>query len=145
MARSFPLAGLLRLRQVQQDQAAIDLSAANARVVEGTARQRRARSSLGATSSEATSASVLYAVAASRAASRSMLAELQALDCDHRASLQDANTAFTAARAPGSITPITGTMVWLAISLSATALEVLHATTSSLMPLANRNSVFSRE
>jgi flagellar FliJ protein len=99
MARSFPLAGLLRLRQVQQDQAAIDLSAANARVAEGTARQRRARSSLGATSSEATSASVLYAVAASRAASRSMLAELQALDCDHRASLQDANTAFTAARA----------------------------------------------
>lgn len=99
MARSFPLAGLLRLRQVQQDQAAIDLSVANARVVEGTARQRRARSSLGATSSEATSASVLYAVAASRAASRSMLAELQALDCDHRASLEVANTAFTDARA----------------------------------------------
>ena len=99
MARSFPLAGLLRLRQVQQDQAAIDLSAANARVVEGTARQRRARSALGATSSEATSASVLYAVAASRAATRSMLAELQALDCDHRVSLDAANTAFTAARA----------------------------------------------
>jgi flagellar FliJ protein len=99
MARSFPLAGLLRLRQVQQDQAAIDLSVANARVAEGTARQRRARSSLGATSSEATSASVLYAVAASRAASRSMLAELQALDCDHRASLEVANTAFTDARA----------------------------------------------
>ena len=99
MARSFPLAGLLRLRQVQQDQAAIDLSTANARVAEGTARQRRARSSLGATSSEATSASVLYAVAASRAASRSMLAELQSLDCDHRASLDVANTAFIAARA----------------------------------------------
>ena len=99
MARSFPLAGLLRLRQVQQDQAAIDLSAANARVAEGTARQRRARSSLGATSSEATSAAVLYAVAASRAASRGMLAELQALDCDHRVSLDAANTAFTAARA----------------------------------------------
>ena len=99
MSRSFPLAGLLRLRQVQQDQAAIDLSAANARVAEGTARQRRARSALGATSSEATSASVLYAVAASRAASRSMLAELQALDCDHRVSLDAANTVFTAARA----------------------------------------------
>jgi flagellar FliJ protein len=99
MARSFPLAGLLRLRQVQQDQAAIDLSAANARVAEGTARQRRTRSSLGATSSDATSASVLYAVAAARAASRSMLAELQALDCDHRASLADANTTFTVARA----------------------------------------------
>ena len=52
MSRSFPLAGLLRLRQVQQDQAAIDLSAANARVAEGTARQRRARSALGATSPE---------------------------------------------------------------------------------------------
>ena len=53
--------------------------------------------------------------------------------------------AFTAARAPGSITPITGTMVWPAISSSATALDVLHATTSILMPLASRNSVFSRE
>ena len=99
MARSFPLAGLLRLRQVQQDQAAIDLAAANARVAEGTARQRRARSSLGATSSEATSAAVLYAVAASRAASRGMLAELQALDCDHRSSLDAATEAFSAARA----------------------------------------------
>lgn len=99
MARSFPLAGLLRLRQVQQDQAAIDLSAANSRVNESTARQRRARSVLGATPSEATSAAVLYAVAASRAASRSMLAELQALDCDHRSSLDAANAEFTAARA----------------------------------------------
>jgi flagellar FliJ protein len=98
MARSFPLAGLLRLRQVQQDQAAIDLAAANARVAEGTARQRRARSSLGATSSEAASTSVLYAVAASRAASRGMLAELQALECDHLAALDTANTAFTSAR-----------------------------------------------
>ncbi|MES2093309.1 MAG: hypothetical protein V4531_05795 [Actinomycetota bacterium] len=99
MARSFPLAGLLRLRQVQQDQAAIDLSAANARVAEGSARQRRARSALGATSSEAASTSVLYAVAASRAASRSMLAELQALDCDHRAAQDVANAAFSEARA----------------------------------------------
>jgi flagellar FliJ protein len=98
MARSFPLAGLLRLRQVQQDQAAIDLAAANARVAEGTARQRRARSSLGATSSEAASTSVLYAVAASRAASRGMLADLQALECDHLAALDTANTAFTSAR-----------------------------------------------
>jgi flagellar FliJ protein len=98
MARSFPLAGLLRLRQVQQDQAAIDVAAATARVAEGTARQRRARSSLGATSSEAASTSVLYAVAASRAASRGMLAELQALECDHLAALDTANTAFTSAR-----------------------------------------------
>jgi len=53
--------------------------------------------------------------------------------------------AFTAARAPGSITPITGTMVSDAIASSATALEVLHATTSILIPLASRNSVFSLE
>lgn len=99
MARSFPLAGLLRLRQMQQDQAAIDLSAANVKVAEGTARQRRARSSLGATASESSSTAALFAVAASRAASRSMLAELEALDCDHRAARDDANTAFTAARA----------------------------------------------
>ena len=38
MSRSFPLAGLLRLRQVQQDQAAIDLSAANARVAASASR-----------------------------------------------------------------------------------------------------------
>lgn len=99
MARSFPLAGLLRLRQVQQDQAAIELFAANAKARESSARQHRARAALGATPSEATSASVLYAVAASRAASRSMLAELEALDCDHRDALDTASAAFSAARA----------------------------------------------
>ena len=49
----------------------------------------------------------------------------------------------TAARAPGSITPITSTPTARRIAGSASADAVLHATTSSLMPCASRNSEFS--
>lgn len=99
MSRLFPLAGLLRLRQIQQDQAASDLSAANARARESTTRQRQARIALGVTSTEVTSTAVLYAIAAARASSRSMLAELQAVDSQNRTRLEQAETAFATARA----------------------------------------------
>ncbi|HAM25370.1 MAG TPA: hypothetical protein DCP11_01330 [Microbacteriaceae bacterium] len=99
MARMFPLAGLLRLRQIQQDQAASDLASANSRADESSARQRRARAALSTVPAEATSAAVLYAVAAARASSRSMLAELEALDAVQRESRDQASVAFTEARA----------------------------------------------
>lgn len=99
MARMFPLAGLLRLRQIQEEQAASDLAVANARAREINSRQSRARTELGEVTSAATSSAVLYAVAAARASSRSMLAELDSLDCEHRPSLDQANRAFAAARA----------------------------------------------
>jgi flagellar protein FliJ len=99
MARMFPLAGLLRLRQIQEEQAASDLAVANARAREISSRQSRTRETLGASSAEPTSATVLYAVAAARASSRSMLAELDAIDCEHRPVLDQASESFAEARA----------------------------------------------
>jgi flagellar FliJ protein len=99
MARTFSLAGLLRLRQIQQDQAASDLSAANSRVYENTARQRQALASLGGIATDVEDTAVLYAIAASRAASRGMLAELQMAELAQRESLASASAAYTAARA----------------------------------------------
>ena len=51
--------------------------------------------------------------------------------------------AATAARAPGSITPITGTSVEARSVSSATADIVLHATTRSFTPVSRRNFAFS--
>ena len=99
MARMFPLAGLLRLRQIQEEQAASDLAVANARAREISSRQSRAREALGTSSAEVASSTVLYAVAAARASSRSMLAELDSLHCEHQPILDEANEAFTGARA----------------------------------------------
>jgi flagellar protein FliJ len=99
MARLFPLAGLLRLRQIQEEQAASDLAVANARARDLRARQSRARDSLGASNTEAASSTVLYAVAAARASSRSMLAELDSLNCEHQPVLDSASEAFAEARA----------------------------------------------
>ena len=99
MARTFRLAGLLRLRQVQEEQAASDLAAANARSRENAARQNRARAALGGVGAEATSSNVLYAIAAARTSSRSMLAELEAVDVHNRADVADAAAAYAAARA----------------------------------------------
>src|SRR5690606_2272893 len=99
MSRMFPLAGLLRLRQVQEERAASDLAAANVRARELRARQARMRGALGETSTTPTSTTVLYAVAAARASSRSMLAELDALDSEHQPVLDEANEVFSEARA----------------------------------------------
>lgn len=99
MARMFTLAGLLRLRQIQEEQAASDLAMANARAREIRSRSSRARDALGDSSAEATSATVLYAVAAARASARSMLAELDSLGCEHQPVLDRANEAFAEARA----------------------------------------------
>lgn len=99
MARMFPLAGLLRLRQIQEEQAASDLAVANARARELRSRQARTRDSLSLTDSEAASTTVLYAVAAARASSRSMLAELDSLTCEHQPVLDQASEMFAEARA----------------------------------------------
>jgi flagellar FliJ protein len=99
MARDFRLAGLLRLRQVQQDQAASDLAAANDRARESAARQNRVRATLGGVGVDATSSNVLYAIAAARSSSRSMLAELTAVESRDRAAVDDAAAAYAQARA----------------------------------------------
>lgn len=99
MARLFPLAGLLRLRQIQQDQAASDLAAARRRANDSTVRERRAQSALAGIATDVSDSSVLYAIAAARASSRSMLAELQEIERADRETAELANAAFTQARA----------------------------------------------
>jgi flagellar FliJ protein len=99
MARAFPLAGLLRLRHLQQDQAAGDLAAANSQLQETSVNRERARTALGATSTSTTSVEALYALAAARASTRGMLADLEALARRHEATAEQAQAAFDAARA----------------------------------------------
>ncbi|WEO78976.1 hypothetical protein BJQ94_08050 [Cryobacterium sp. SO2] len=80
MSRAFSLAGLLRLRHLQQDQAAGDLAEANARTRDSAARIEETRAALEHLPSDPAGADTLYAIAAARASSRSMLSELAALD-----------------------------------------------------------------
>ncbi|GAB2458128.1 flagellar FliJ protein [Conyzicola lurida] len=126
MARAFRLAGLLRLRQVQQEQAASDLAAANARARDNAARQNRARAALGGTGADATSSNVLYAIAAARSSSRSMLAELEAADSRNQAQVAEAAAAYAAARAR---------------SLGLEKLEIRHIETEDGADLAAQQAV----
>jgi flagellar FliJ protein len=99
MSKQFSLAGLLRLRHLQQDEAAGQLASANARL-DGTSVQRnRARAALGATRADATSTESLYAMAAGRASMRSMLADLDSMIYQQQGEADDADDAFKLARA----------------------------------------------
>lgn len=98
MARSFQLAGLLRLRQIEKDHAASDLAAANAFRREVGERQARAIAALHAVPVEATDASTLFALAAARASSQSMLADLTALAVHAEAEAEQAQETFTEAK-----------------------------------------------
>ncbi|WP_026551957.1 flagellar FliJ family protein [Arthrobacter sp. H20] len=99
MARAFPLAGLLRLRRIHQDQAAGELAAANAAVRAREADRGATMGFLDRSLSRVDSAQALSAVAAARASSRSMLRELEALETRSRADLDRAQAEFSAARA----------------------------------------------
>jgi len=99
MKRIFPLAGLLRLRHLQQDEAAVELAAANSRVNDNETRRDRARALVHGGGHSPTSVAAMSALAAARASSRSMLADLDALGQGHQAALAHAQTVFDAARA----------------------------------------------
>ena len=99
MARPFPLAGLLRLRQLQQDQAAGELAAANAREQETRQARAAAYDALEHSNSQAVDAVTMNAIAAARASSRSMLADLNALGTRRTAEVEAARAEFSAARA----------------------------------------------
>lgn len=98
MSRPFSLAGLLRLRQVQEDIAAGELSAARQRLDVTNVRQQHARTALGATTSDVTSTAALYALAAGRASVRSTLSDLDALGRTHQSEEDAASAAYTEAR-----------------------------------------------
>jgi flagellar protein FliJ len=99
MSRQFSLAGLLRLRHLQQDEAAGQLASANARLDATSVQRNRARAALGATRSEASSTETLYAMAAGRASMRSTLADLDSMLTQQHAEAVEANDAFSSARA----------------------------------------------
>jgi len=98
MARAFPLAGLLRLRRLQEDRAASELAQANGRVRDNDTIQTRARRTLEGFTSTATDVDTLRAIAAARASSTSMLADLSALDATHRQAAQRAQGDFQRAK-----------------------------------------------
>ncbi len=98
MKREFSLAGLLRLRQIQQDQAASGLARARSRSSSVRAREASARRQLSAADEDIVSSASLRAVAASRSASHSMLADLQNLTRIAEADEATAREEFIAAR-----------------------------------------------
>ena len=99
MTRAFPLAGLLRLRRLQEETAAAKLAAANARVRETSLVQAQAYQVLAESPLAATDSATLSAVAAARASSRAMLADLAAAGIRRSADAEGAQSAFHAARA----------------------------------------------
>ncbi|TQL46615.1 flagellar FliJ protein [Homoserinimonas aerilata] len=98
MSRQFSLAGLLRLRHLQQDLAAGELAAARGRLDVTTVRQDRARAALGATTTDVTSTESLSALAAGRASMRSSLSDLDALGRGYRQEAELAEEVFGTAR-----------------------------------------------
>ena len=99
MSRQFPLAGLLRLRQLEQDQAAARFGAVNARLRALAGREESVRAQGDGITSEVDSSAALRAVAAARASSMSMLADLRALSELAASEREDAQVEFAAARA----------------------------------------------
>lgn len=98
MSRQFTLAGLLRLRHMQEDQAASDLAAANRRHSASSGRRAAARTELGASDAEVSTAAGLQGMAAARASSQSMLSDLQVMTQMDAETVKGAQEAFTAAR-----------------------------------------------
>jgi flagellar protein FliJ len=77
--KPFPLAGLLRLRKIQEDQAAAALNSARGRAELIRERNRRLRETLESHRADAGSMDHIVAIAAARASASSMLLELDAL------------------------------------------------------------------
>lgn len=98
MNRQFSLAGLLRLRQIQQDQAATGLAQARSHSAAVRARETAARRDLTLTDNDVVTSQALNAIAAARFSSFSMLADLQSLTAEAQSAEDAAREEFTAAR-----------------------------------------------
>ncbi len=99
MARHFPLAGLLRLRQLREDEAAGSLAAANERLRASRTRAGGVTEALDGTDISPAGSASLYAVAAARSSARSMLADLNALEAQLQHQQDAAQDQYRAARA----------------------------------------------
>ncbi|ROQ37346.1 flagellar export protein FliJ [Frondihabitans sp. PhB188] len=100
--KTFSLAGLLRVRHAQQQKALAELSQANHRIRDVAERRARAERTLedaAGRNAIITDAATLTAVAAARASTRGMIAELDAVADAHRVAAAEAQVEFNAARA----------------------------------------------
>jgi flagellar FliJ protein len=95
----FSLAGLLRLRRRQEDQAAGTLLRARSRASELAAQRTGVRDAMIQQPEEAGSIESLHAIAAARASTSSMLADLLTLQHDQDADVERARAAHDQARA----------------------------------------------
>lgn len=84
MNRQFPLAGLLRVRQVEHDVAVSRLGRTTAQRQATTDQRMRMAGGLAASGTDAVDAASLTAIAAARAAAGSMLAALDAREQEQR-------------------------------------------------------------
>lgn len=93
----FSLAGLLRLRKLEEDQRALELNTARNRENIGVARSRRIRSSLAESPADPLSYASLVSVAATRATTATLLAELAEADRAAAAEVEAARVAHASA------------------------------------------------
>lgn len=98
MARSFSLAGLLRVRSIQERAAAQELSRAVIEENQTRTRERHLRAALAATDSDAVDVRSLAAMAAARVAGRSMLADLESLAQVQQQAVSDAQSSHSEVR-----------------------------------------------
>ncbi|CAH0213845.1 MULTISPECIES: hypothetical protein [unclassified Microbacterium] len=98
MSRQFSLAGLLRVRGIQERQAAQQLSRAVLDAQHTQARERNLRAALGGEGTDAVDVRSLAALAAARSASRSMLAEITSLAAVQQKSVDEARIQHAEAR-----------------------------------------------
>ena len=80
MSAQFSLAGLLRLRKLEEDQRAAELNTARDRESVGLARSRRIRASLADNNDDPAAYASIASIAATRASAATMLSELGELD-----------------------------------------------------------------
>ncbi|MFS0892944.1 hypothetical protein [Microbacterium sp. 179-I 3D3 NHS] len=98
MSRSFSLAGLLRVRGIQERQAAQRLSRATIDAQHTEARDRALRAHLAGEGTDAVDVRSLAALAAARVAGRTLLADLSALSDLQAQTLEQARTEHGEAR-----------------------------------------------
>ena len=98
MSRSFSLAGLLRVREIQERAAAQRLSRAVIDAQHTEARDRALRAHLSTADSEAVDVRSLAALAAARVAGRAMLADLRTLSELQQETVAEARTEHAEAR-----------------------------------------------
>ena len=93
MSAQFSLAGLLRLRKLEEDQRAAELNSARDRESVGLARTRRIRRTLAEGHEDPAAHASLASIAATRASSATMLSELGELDRQNAAEVESAASA----------------------------------------------------